>query len=160
MLSTRTSTCSERPSPVPSLRESRAVAQKEKCQFVFHGRNDQVRSNLLSMLYNLIQAPWRIPRFYKTFKGRNYLLSILSAPNEPEDIVIDFEKGMPIKLTSKSQKKPQIALVSSSRLMLWLASTASAALTSSRTASPASSPATAKLPALLFSAMRTSIWKA
>jgi len=30
---------------------------------------------------------------------------ILSAPNEPEDIVIDFEKGMPVKLTSKSQKE-------------------------------------------------------
>jgi argininosuccinate synthase len=30
---------------------------------------------------------------------------ILSAPNEPEDIVIDFEKGLPVKLTSKSQKE-------------------------------------------------------
>ena len=28
---------------------------------------------------------------------------ILSASNEPEDIVIDFEKGMPVKLTSEFQ---------------------------------------------------------
>jgi argininosuccinate synthase len=30
---------------------------------------------------------------------------ILSAPNEPEDIVVDFEKGMPVKLTSQSEKE-------------------------------------------------------
>jgi argininosuccinate synthase len=139
-----------------------AVAQKEKCQFVSHGctgkGNDQVRFELA--FYALqpdiqVIAPWRIPQFYETFKGRNDLLDyaakkgipvtstkskpwsmdenlahcsyeagiledpdttppsdmwkltadpILSAPNEPEDIVIDFKKGLPVKLTSKSQK--------------------------------------------------------
>lgn len=29
---------------------------------------------------------------------------ILSAPNEPDDIAIDFEKSLPVKLTSKSQQ--------------------------------------------------------
>ena len=31
---------------------------------------------------------------------------ILSAPNEPEDIVIEFEKGLPVSLTSQSQTTP------------------------------------------------------
>ena len=139
-----------------------AVAQKENCQFVSHGctgkGNDQVRFELA--FYALqpdiqVIAPWRIPRFYETFKGRNDLLDyaaqkgipvtstkskpwsmdenlahcsyeagiledpdttppsdmwkltadpILSAPDEPEDIVVDFEKGLPVKLSSTSQK--------------------------------------------------------
>ncbi|RVX71963.1 Argininosuccinate synthase [Exophiala mesophila] len=137
-----------------------AVAQKEGCQFISHGctgkGNDQVRFELaFYALQPSIQviAPWRIPEFYETFKGRNDLLDyaakmgipvtstkskpwsmdenlahcsyeagiledpdttppsdmwkltadpILSAPNEPEDLVIEFEKGQPVKLTSPS----------------------------------------------------------
>ncbi|KIV89018.1 argininosuccinate synthase [Exophiala mesophila] len=137
-----------------------AVAQKEGCQFISHGctgkGNDQVRFELaFYALQPSIQviAPWRIPEFYETFKGRNDLLDyaakmgipvtstkskpwsmdenlahcsyeagiledpdttppsdmwkltadpILSAPNEPEDLVIEFEKGRPVKLTSPS----------------------------------------------------------
>lgn len=137
-----------------------AVAQKEGCQFISHGctgkGNDQVRFELaFYALQPSIQviAPWRIPEFYETFKGRNDLLDyaakmgipvtstkskpwsmdenlahcsyeagiledpdttppsdmwkltadpILSAPNEPEDLVIEFEKGIPVKLTSPS----------------------------------------------------------
>lgn len=137
------------------------VAQKEGCQFISHGctgkGNDQVRFELaFYALQPSIQviAPWRIPEFYETFKGRNDLLDyaakkgipvtstkskpwsmdenlahcsyeagiledpdtsppsdmwkltadpILSAPNEPEDVTIDFEKGLPVKISSPSQ---------------------------------------------------------
>lgn len=137
-----------------------AVAQAEGCQFISHGctgkGNDQVRFELaFYALQPSIQviAPWRIPEFYNTFKGRSDLLDyaaqkgipvtstkskpwsmdenlahcsyeagiledpdtsppsdmwkltadpILSAPNEPEDVVIEFEKGIPVKLTSPS----------------------------------------------------------
>ncbi|KEF52737.1 argininosuccinate synthase [Exophiala aquamarina CBS 119918] len=137
-----------------------AVAQKEGCQFISHGctgkGNDQVRFELaFYALQPSIQvvAPWRIPEFYNTFKGRSDLLDyaaqkgipvtstkskpwsmdenlahcsyeagiledpdtspptdmwkltadpILSAPNEPEDVVIEFEKGIPISLSSPS----------------------------------------------------------
>jgi len=98
-------------------------------------------------------APWRIPEFYNTFKGRSDLLDyaaqkgipvtstkskpwsmdenlahcsyeagiledpdtsppsdmwkltadpILSAPNEPEDVTIEFEKGIPVSISSPS----------------------------------------------------------
>jgi argininosuccinate synthase len=136
-----------------------AVAQKEKCQFVSHGctgkGNDQVRFELA--FYALqpdiqVIAPWRIPEFYETFKGRNDLLdfaakkgipvtstksapwsmdenlahcsyeagiledpdveppaemwkltqSPFDAPNEPEDVVIEFRKGLPVSLKAKS----------------------------------------------------------
>lgn len=59
-----------------------AVAQKEKCQFLSTGctgkGNDQVRFELA--FYALqpdiqVIAPWRIPRFYETFMGRNDLLT-------------------------------------------------------------------------------------
>jgi argininosuccinate synthase len=138
-----------------------SIAQKENCAFVSHGctgkGNDQVRFELaFYALQPSIQviAPWRIPEFYETFRGRNDLLDyaekmkipvtstkskpwsmdenlahcsyeagiledpdttppsdmwkltadpITSAPNEPEDITIEFEKGLPIKLTSASQ---------------------------------------------------------
>ncbi|EXJ59280.1 argininosuccinate synthase [Cladophialophora yegresii CBS 114405] len=137
------------------------VAQKEGCQFISHGctgkGNDQVRFELaFYALQPSIQviAPWRIPEFYETFKGRNDLLDyaaktgipvtstkskpwsmdenlahcsyeagiledpntsppsdmwkltadpILSAPNEAEDVTIDFEKGLPVKISSPSQ---------------------------------------------------------
>ena len=100
-------------------------------------------------------APWRIPEFYETFKGRNNLVDyaakkgipvtstkskpwsmdenlaqcsyeagiledpdttppadmwkltadpILSAPNEPEDVTVEFAKGLPVKITSTSEK--------------------------------------------------------
>ena len=138
-----------------------AVAQKEGCQFISHGctgkGNDQVRFELaFYALQPTIQviAPWRIPEFYETFKGRNDLLDyaakmgipvtstkskpwsmdenlahcsyeagiledpdteppadmwkltadpLTNAPDEPEDVTIDFEKGIPVKITSKSQ---------------------------------------------------------
>jgi argininosuccinate synthase len=136
-----------------------AVAQKEKCQFISHGctgkGNDQVRFELaFYALQPTIQviAPWRIPEFYETFKGRNDLLdyaakkgipvtstksapwsmdenlahcsyeagiledpnveppsemwkltqSPFDAPNEPEDVVIEFRKGLPVSLSAKS----------------------------------------------------------
>lgn len=135
-----------------------AVAQKEGCQYISHGctgkGNDQVRFELA--FYALqpsikVIAPWRIPEFYETFKGRNDLLDyaarqgipvtstkskpwsmdenlahcsyeagiledpnmsppadmwkltadpIVNAPNEPEDVTIDFEKGIPVKISS------------------------------------------------------------
>jgi argininosuccinate synthase len=135
------------------------VAQKERCQFISHGctgkGNDQVRFELaFYALQPSIQviAPWRIPEFYETFKGRNDLLDYaakmkipvtstkskpwsmdenlahcsyeagiledpdtappadmwkltadpISAPNEPEDVTINFEKGLPVKITSKT----------------------------------------------------------
>jgi len=137
-----------------------AVAEKEGCQFVGHGAtgkgNDQVRLEL--GFYALkpdikVLAPWRMPEFYETFKGRSDLLDyaakkgipvtstkakpwsmdenlahcsyeagiledpdttapsdmwklsadpLLSAPDEPEDVTIDFEKGIPVKITAKS----------------------------------------------------------
>jgi len=138
-----------------------AVAQKERCQYISHGctgkGNDQVRFELA--FYALeptikVVAPWRIPEFYETFKGRNDLLDyasskgipvtstkskpwsmdenlahcsyeagiledpntsppedmwkltvdpITQAPDEPEDVTIQFEKGIPVKISSKSQ---------------------------------------------------------
>jgi argininosuccinate synthase len=138
------------------------VAQKENCTFVSHGctgkGNDQVRFELaFYALQPSIQviAPWRIPEFYETFKGRNDLLDyatkmkipvtstkskpwsmdenlahcsyeagiledpdttppsdmwkltadpITTAPAEPEDLTIEFQTGLPVKLTCKSQK--------------------------------------------------------
>ena len=67
-----------------------AVAQKEKCQFISHGctgkGNDQVRFELaFYALQPTIQviAPWRIPEFYTTFKGRNDLLDYASKSGIP-----------------------------------------------------------------------------
>ncbi len=137
-----------------------AVAEKEGCQFVGHGAtgkgNDQVR--LEEAFYALkpdirVLAPWRMPEFTETFKGRSDLLDyaakkdipvtstkskpwsmdenlahcsyeagiledpdttppgdmwkltadpILSAADKPEDVTIEFEKGIPVKLTAQS----------------------------------------------------------
>lgn len=67
-----------------------AVAQKEGCQFISHGctgkGNDQVRFELaFYALQPSIQviAPWRIPEFYETFKGRNDLLDYASKMGIP-----------------------------------------------------------------------------
>src|SRR5579859_6524164 len=90
----------------------------------FRKGNDQVR--LEEAFYALkpdvrILAPWRMPEFYETFKGCSDLLAslkiqilrrpamwkltadpILSAADEPEDVTIEFEKGIPVKITAQS----------------------------------------------------------
>jgi len=137
-----------------------AVAEREGCQFVAHGAtgkgNDQVRFEeaFYALKPNIrVIAPWRMPEFYETFKGRSELLDyaakkgipvtstkakpwsmdenfahcsyeagiledpdttppsdmwkltadpILSAADEPEDVTIEFEKGIPVKITAQS----------------------------------------------------------
>ncbi|KAE8333710.1 argininosuccinate synthase [Aspergillus sergii] len=133
------------------------VAQREGCQFVSHGAtgkgNDQVRFELAFYAIQpsiKIIAPWRDPKFFKRFAGRNDLLDYaaltgipvtstkakpwsmdansahcsyeagvledpnhtppadmwtmtadpLNAPNEPADITIQFEQGIPTKLVT------------------------------------------------------------
>jgi argininosuccinate synthase len=67
-----------------------AVAEKEGCQFVGHGAtgkgNDQVRLEL--GFYALkpdikVLAPWRMPEFYETFKGRSDLLDYAAKKGIP-----------------------------------------------------------------------------
>ncbi|KAI9038242.1 argininosuccinate synthase [Aspergillus affinis] len=142
--------------PVIARAQMRA-AQREGCQFVSHGAtgkgNDQVRFELAFYAIQpsiKIIAPWRDPKFFKRFAGRNDLLDYaaqtgipvtstkakpwsmdansahcsyeagvledpdhtppadmwtmtndpLNAPNEPVDISIEFEKGIPVKVTT------------------------------------------------------------
>ncbi|KAE8349843.1 argininosuccinate synthase [Aspergillus coremiiformis] len=136
------------------------VAQREGCQFVSHGAtgkgNDQVRFELAFYAIQpsiKIIAPWRDPKFFKRFAGRNDLLDYaaqtgipvtstkakpwsmdansahcsyeagvledpnhtppadmwtmtadpLNAPNEPTDITLHFEQGVPTKLVTPEQ---------------------------------------------------------
>ncbi|KAE8164442.1 argininosuccinate synthase [Aspergillus tamarii] len=137
------------------------VAQREGCQFVSHGAtgkgNDQVRFELAFYAIQpsiKIIAPWRDPKFFKRFAGRNDLLDYaaqtgipvtstkakpwsmdansahcsyeagvledpnhtppadmwtmtadpLNAPNEPTDITIQFEQGVPTKLVTPEKE--------------------------------------------------------
>ncbi|KAB8263456.1 argininosuccinate synthase [Aspergillus pseudonomiae] len=137
------------------------VAQREGCQFVSHGAtgkgNDQVRFELAFYAIQpsiKIIAPWRDPKFFKRFAGRNDLLDYaaqtgipvtstkakpwsmdansahcsyeagvledpnhtppadmwtmtadpLNAPNEPTDITIQFEQGIPTKLVTPQKE--------------------------------------------------------
>ena len=67
-----------------------AVAEREGCQFVAHGAtgkgNDQIR--LEEAFYALkptirVLAPWRMPEFYETFKGRGDLLDYAAEKKIP-----------------------------------------------------------------------------
>jgi len=67
-----------------------AVAEREGCQFVAHGAtgkgNDQIR--LEEAFYALkpnirVLAPWRMPEFYETFKGRSDLLDYATKKGIP-----------------------------------------------------------------------------
>lgn len=138
------------------------VAMKEGCDFVSHGctgkGNDQVRFELAFLTIQpsiKIIAPWRDPKFFNRFQGRNDLLDYaaatdipvtstkakpwsmdanlahisyeagvledpdhtpdndmwlmtddpVKAPNEPEDINISFEKGLPTVVTTLKDGK-------------------------------------------------------
>ncbi|KAI9728567.1 MAG: Adenylosuccinate synthetase [Cirrosporium novae-zelandiae] len=141
--------------PVIARAQMRA-AQQEGCDYVSHGctgkGNDQVRFELA--FYTIqptikIIAPWRDPKFFTRFAGRNDLLEYaakmnipvtstkanllidanfahtsyeagiledpnhtppsdmwlmtadpLTAPNEPTEITLHFEKGIPVKLVT------------------------------------------------------------
>ncbi|KAL1962024.1 hypothetical protein VTN77DRAFT_668 [Rasamsonia byssochlamydoides] len=133
------------------------VAQREGCDYVSHGctgkGNDQVRFELAFYAIQpsiKVIAPWRDPKFFTRFQGRNDLLDYaakhdipvtstkakpwsmdanfahtsyeagvledpnhtppadmwqmtadpLTAPNEPTDITLHFEKGIPVKLVT------------------------------------------------------------
>ncbi|EAU36013.1 argininosuccinate synthase [Aspergillus terreus NIH2624] len=142
--------------PVIARAQMRA-AQREGCQFVSHGAtgkgNDQVRFELAFYAIQpsiKIIAPWRDPKFFQRFAGRNDLLDYaaqtgipvtstkakpwsmdsnsahcsyeagvledpnhtppadmwtmtqdpMNAPNEPTDITIHFEQGIPVKVVT------------------------------------------------------------
>ncbi|KAL1994407.1 hypothetical protein VTN49DRAFT_3076 [Thermomyces lanuginosus] len=137
------------------------VAQRENCQFVSHGAtgkgNDQVRFELAFYAIQpsiKVIAPWRDPKFFNRFAGRQDLLDYaaannipvtstkekpysmdansahcsyeagiledpnqtppadmwtmtadpLTAPNEPDDITIHFEKGIPTKVVTAEKE--------------------------------------------------------
>ncbi|OJK01250.1 argininosuccinate synthase [Aspergillus aculeatinus CBS 121060] len=146
--------------PVIARAQMRA-AQREGCQYVSHGAtgkgNDQVRFELAFYAIQpsiKIIAPWRDPKFFKRFAGRNDLLDYaaqtgipvtstkakpwsmdsnsahcsyeagiledpnqtppsdmwtmtadpLTAPNEPVDLTIHFEQGVPTKLVAPGKE--------------------------------------------------------
>ncbi|OOF92645.1 argininosuccinate synthase [Aspergillus sclerotiicarbonarius CBS 121057] len=146
--------------PVIARAQMRA-AQRENCQFVSHGAtgkgNDQVRFELAFYAIQpsiKVIAPWRDPKFFKRFAGRNDLLDYaaqtgipvtstkakpwsmdsnsahcsyeagvledpnhtppsdmwtmtadpMTAPNEPTDLTIHFEQGVPTKLVTPEKE--------------------------------------------------------
>lgn len=75
--------------PVIARAQMRA-AQREGCQFVSHGAtgkgNDQVRFELAFYAIQpsiKIIAPWRDPKFFKRFAGRNDLLDYAAQTGIP-----------------------------------------------------------------------------
>ncbi|KAI9773115.1 MAG: hypothetical protein M1840_008236 [Geoglossum simile] len=137
------------------------VALKEGCEFIAHGctgkGNDGTRFELayLAIEPNIkIIAPWRIPKFFEKFEGRQALLDYAAekdipvtstkakpysmddniahcsyesgqledpsqpppddmwtrtndpttAPSDPQDITIRFEKGIPVKVSSNGEE--------------------------------------------------------
>jgi len=83
--------------PVIARAQMRA-AQKENCQFVSHGctgkGNDQVRFELAFYAIQpsiKVIAPWRDPKFFERFKGRNDLLDYAAQTNIP----VTATKGKP-----------------------------------------------------------------
>ena len=75
--------------PVIARAQMRA-AQRENCQFVSHGAtgkgNDQVRFELAFYAIQpsiKVIAPWRDPKFFQRFAGRNDLLDYAAATGIP-----------------------------------------------------------------------------
>uniref|UniRef100_W5KLM0 Argininosuccinate synthase n=1 Tax=Astyanax mexicanus TaxID=7994 RepID=W5KLM0_ASTMX len=104
------------------------IARQEGAQFVSHGAtgkgNDQIRFELTCYaLYPEVKiiAPWRIPEFYNRFRGRKDLMEYAEshapsdlylmtknpedAPNTPDELEIEFKKGVPVKVTHLKEGK-------------------------------------------------------
>lgn len=90
------------------------VAQQEGCDFVSHGctgkGNDQVRFELAFYAIQpsiKVIAPWRDPKFFKRFAGRNDLLDYAAQNNIP----VTSTKAKPWSMGKQSLNTGQISIV-------------------------------------------------